>query len=156
MNMIHLITSTSEQTISILPREYTTSVVVMLRDDSTNDEVSIMFPSIEVSGNYLNITNIFTLKEGHFYDITAYKVGGDYGAFRERVVADSGTFEDNTCLYNYYDSLELINLSDLDVIYKDKIFCTSQSVDQNTNTFYSPNVGEFTEQSANNDFIIYE
>lgn len=127
--MIHLITSASDQTISILPREYTTSVVVMLRDDSTNDSTYIELPTSVVNGNYLDITSIFTLVEGRFYDLVVYKVEVGY---------------------------VLANLTDLDVIYKDKIFCTSQSVDQNTNTFYSPNVGEFTEQSANNDFIIYE
>lgn len=127
--MIHLITSASDQTISILPREYTTSVVVMLRDDSTNDSTYIELPTSVVNGNYLDITSVFTLVEGRFYDLVVYKVEVGY---------------------------VLANLTDLDVIYKDKIFCTSQSVDQNTNTFYSPNVGEFTEQSANNDFIIYE
>ena len=127
--MIHLITSASDQTISILPREYTTSVVVMLRDDSTNDSTYIELPTSVVNGNYLDITSVFTLVEGRFYDLVVYKVEVGY---------------------------VLVNLTDLDVIYKDRIFCTSQSVDQNTNTFYSPNVGEFTEQSANNDFIIYE
>ena len=127
--MIHLIPSVSNQTIQILPREYTTSIVLLLRDDSTNEKTYIELPTSVVNGNYLDITTIFTLVEGRFYDLSVYKVELGY---------------------------VLANLTELDIIYKDKIFCTSQSLDQNTNTYYSPNVGEYTEQSANNDFIIYD
>ena len=127
--MIHLIPSVSEQTIQILPREYTTSIVLLLRDDSTNNETYLELPTTIVNGNYLDITEVFTLSEGRFYDLSVYKVELGY------VLAD---------------------LTELDVIYKDKIFCTAQSVDQNTNTFYTPNKSEYIEQSANNDFIIYD
>lgn len=127
--MIHLIPSVSNQTIQILPREYTTSIVLLLRDDSTNEKTYIELPTSVVNGNYLDITTIFTLVEGRFYDLSVYKVELGY---------------------------VLANLTELDIIYKDKVFCTAQSVNQNTNTFYSPNVGEYTEQSANNDFIIYD
>lgn len=127
--MIHLIPSVSNQTIQILPREYTTSIVLLLRDDSTNEKTYIELPTSVVNGNYLDITTIFTLVEGRFYDLNVYKVELGY---------------------------VLANLTELDIIYKDKVFCTAQSVNQNTNTFYSPNVGEYTEQSANNDFIIYD
>lgn len=127
--MIHLIPSVSEQTIQILPREYTTSIVVLLRDDSTNSETYLELPTSVVNGNYLDITSIFTLTEGRFYDLVVYKVELGY---------------------------VLANLTELDVIYKDKIFCTAQDLDQNTNTFYTPNESEYIEQSANNDFIIYD
>lgn len=127
--MIHLIPSVSEQTIQILPREYTTSIVLLLRDDSTNNETYLELPTTIVNGNYLDITEVFTLSEGRFYDLSVYKVELGY---------------------------VLEDLTELDVIYKDKIFCTAQSVDQNTNTFYTPNKSEYIEQSANNDFIIYD
>ena len=127
--MIHLIPSVSEQTIQILPREYTTSIVVLLRDDSTNSETYLELPTSVINGNYLDITSIFTLSEGRFYDLVVYKVELGY---------------------------VLANLTELDVIYKDKIFCTAQDLDQNTNTFYTPNESEYIEQSANNDFIIYD
>ena len=127
--MIHLIPSVAEQTIQILPREYTTSIVLLLRDDSTNNETYLELPTTIVNGNYLDITEVFTLSEGRFYDLSVYKVELGY------VLAD---------------------LTELDIIYKDKIFCTAQSVDQNTNTFYTPNKSEYIEQSANNDFIIYD
>jgi len=127
--MIHLIPSVSNQTIQILPREYTTSIVLLLRDDSTNSETYLELPTSVINGNYLDITSVFTLSEGRFYDLVVYKVELGY---------------------------VLANLTELDVIYKDKIFCTAQNLDQNTNTFYTPNESEYIEQSANNDFIIYD
>ena len=127
--MIHLIPSVSNQTIQILPREYTTSIVLLLRDDSTNSETYLELPTSVRNGNYLDITSVFTLVEGRFYDLVVYKVELGY---------------------------VLASLTELDVIYKDKIFCTAQNLDQNTNTFYTPNESEYIEQSANNDFIIYD
>lgn len=38
-----------------------------------------------------------------------------------------------------------------DIIYKDKVFCTNQTVSS-----YSPNSGEFTTYSSDNDYIVYE
>ena len=41
------------------------------------------------------------------------------------------------------------------VIYKDKVFCTDQTVDQDTNSYYSVNDGEYTsDTSYDNDYII--
>tara|TARA_B100000925_G_C21958459_1_gene452257 strand:- start:185 stop:532 length:348 start_codon:yes stop_codon:yes gene_type:complete len=41
------------------------------------------------------------------------------------------------------------------VIYKDKVFCTDQTVDQDTNNYYTVNQGEYTtETTYDNDYII--
>jgi len=41
------------------------------------------------------------------------------------------------------------------IIYKDKIFCTNQTVDQANNDYYTMNSGEYTtEDSYDNDYII--
>ena len=41
------------------------------------------------------------------------------------------------------------------VIYKDKVFCTDQTVNQTNNDYYSVNSGEYTtENSFDNDYII--
>jgi hypothetical protein len=52
-------------------------------------------------------------------------------------------------LQNHFYNLEVRNGST--VVYKDKIFCTNQSVDS-----YSINDGKFTSQASDNQFIIYE
>lgn len=149
-----LTTSTNLQTIKVIPRVFTNSIVLKLRDDSTNDKVSFILPETIINKDYLEISNIFSLKEGRFYDLTVYKVNGSYGQFKERVIADSGTFVNNTCLYNFLDAQNLINTSSLDIIYLDKIFCTDQAINQDTNDYYSVNKDEYVSKSGNNDYIV--
>lgn len=44
---------------------------------------------------------------------------------------------------------------DKEIIYKDKVFCTDQTVDQDTNDYYSVNSGEYvSDTSYDNDYII--
>ena len=152
--MIKLQPITTEQTISILPRVYSTSVTMSLRDDSTNDVVSFVLPTAEIVGNYLKLSNILSLKEGRFYDLKVYEVKGSYKDFKNRVVSDSGTFENNTCLLSFLEAESLVNTTELDIIYKDKIFCTAQSTDQSNNEYYSVNKDTYIENGGNNDFII--
>ena len=152
--MIHLLPISTSQTINIIPRVYATSVTIKLRDDSTNDEVSYILPIATINKNYLELSAIFNLKEGSFYDVKVYQIKGSYKDFKDRVIALGGTFEDNTCLLTSLEADGLINTTDLDIIYRDKIFCTIQSTDQSNNEHYTVNKDEYKEQSSNNDFII--
>lgn len=152
--MKHLLPISTSQTIKIIPRVYATSVTIKLRDDSTNDEVSYILPLATINKNYLELSAIFNLKEGSFYDVKVYQIKGSYKDFKDRVIALGGTFEDNTCLLSFLESEKLINTTDLDIIYRDKIFCTIQSTDQSNNEHYTVNKDEYKEQSSNNDFII--
>lgn len=52
---------------------------------------------------------------------------------------------------HFYD---LTILSGSDVIYLDRVFCTDQTIDQDTNNYYSVNKNEYVSKSGNNDFII--
>jgi hypothetical protein len=117
--MIHLIPSVSEQTIKVLPRNYSTGVVMSLRDDSTN-ETALITPTVVLNGNYLDVTAIFNLVEGRYYDLKIFLGVG-------------------------YD--------DLDIIYRDKIFATTQTINQETNNYYTPNKDSFISESGDNDFI---
>ena len=45
-------------------------------------------------------------------------------------------------------------VTDADIIYRDKIFCTIQSTNQANNESYSVNKDAYIEKSGNNDFII--
>jgi len=66
--MKHLLPTTDIQSIKIIPRVYSTSVSMELRDDSTNTTVSIT-PTAQKVGNYIELSNVFNLKEGRFYDL---------------------------------------------------------------------------------------
>ena len=119
--MKHLLPTTNAQTIKIIPRVYSTSVTIKLRDDSTNDE-TIILPSAIINKNYVELTNVFTLLEGRFYDLKVYNGQG--------------------------------SVTEADIIYRDKIFCTAQSTNQSNNEHYTVNKDVYKEKSGNNDFII--
>jgi hypothetical protein len=119
--MKHLLPTTNAQTIKIIPRVYSTSVTIKLRDDSTNDE-TIILPSAIINKNYVELTNVFTLVEGRFYDLKVYNGQG--------------------------------SVTEADIIYRDKIFCTAQSTNQSNNEHYTVNKDVYKEKSGNNDFII--
>ena len=119
--MKHLLPTSDAQTIKIIPRVYSTSVTIKLRDDSTNDE-TIILPSAIINKNYVELTNVFTLVEGRFYDLKVYNGQG--------------------------------SVTEADIIYRDKIFCTAQSTNQSNNEHYTINKDVYKEKSGNNDFII--
>lgn len=54
---------------------------------------------------------------------------------------------------NFYD-LKVFDSIDNTIIYRDKIFCTNQEINQLENKYYSINKGDYKEKDANNDFII--
>lgn len=119
--MKHLLPTTNAQTIKIIPRVYSTSVTIKLRDDSSNDE-TIILPSAIINKNYVELTNVFTLLEGRFYDLKVYNGQG--------------------------------SVTEADIIYRDKIFCTAQSTNQSNNEHYTVNKDVYKQKSGNNDFII--
>jgi hypothetical protein len=119
--MKHLLPITNAQTIKIIPRVYSTSVTIKLRDDSSNDE-TIILPSAIINKNYVELTNVFTLVEGRFYDLKVYNGQG--------------------------------SVTEADIIYRDKIFCTAQSTNQSNNEHYTVNKDVYKQKSGNNDFII--
>jgi hypothetical protein len=114
-----------------IPREYVTSAVMILRDDSTNVKVKYALePRVDGVGN-ISIERDFyviynseyeNLVEGHFYDLTLYS--------------------------NYEEGI---------VIYKDRVFCTAQKagIDADNNYFYKVNKDQYTEYDGfNNDYIV--
>lgn len=113
--MITLTTTTEAQTLKIIPRNYATNVSMILRDDTTNTDVTYSITT-STERNYLVITQELNLKEGRYYDLTIKE----------------GT----------------------DIIYKDKIFCTDQTIDQETNNYYSINKDQYVTQSSDNDYIV--
>lgn len=77
-----------------------------------------------------------------FSDITLTEEG-DYNVISETFALKEG----------YYYDLKIT--SEGATIYKDKVFCTDQSVDQSTNDYYTINQDVYeTETTHDNDFII--
>ena len=110
---------------------------IILRDEQDNTEVTLN-AYFTLDTYYLTADIIFNLQENRFYNLTVYNSISDYEV---RVELDEGTVESLDCV----SELDTINT---DIVYKDKIFCTSQDIDS-----YSINNGDYTEHSSNNDYI---
>ena len=82
--MKHLLPTTDAQTIKIIPRVYSTSVTMDLRDDSTNTIVSIT-PTAQKVGNYIELSNVFDLKEGRFYDLKVIETSSSDIIYRDKI-----------------------------------------------------------------------
>lgn len=132
--MIILTTSTAEQTIRIIPRQYPDDVTLILRDDSTNTETTYTLESME----WENTDEVWET-----VDMNWNSAGGYYEDKGYLVIQNEYALTEN----RFYD---LTIKEGSSVIYKDKIFCTDQTV-----TDYSVNNGEYvTEDSYDNDYII--
>ena len=139
--MIILTTSASAQTLSVIPREYDESSFTMsIRDDSTNITKLYTNKSGTTVGNYLTFTNAFSpvLIEAHFFDIHLY--------------IDYDFWNTNNSFWNLYDVLWQVDSGFKEDIYRDKIFCTDQDIDQlNDNDHYQLNKGLFIEYKGFNN-----
>ena len=120
-----LTTSDAQQNIKVIPRQFLSSYKLIVKDESSNEEIFNDEVTAAASGNYrtLQVTFDPVLKEGRFYTMEV----------RNRLV--------DTLIY-----------------YKDKIFCTDQTINQGNNEYYSVNSGEYTTDSQeamnDNDYII--
>jgi hypothetical protein len=141
--MIILSTSASAQTLKVIPRDYIADFVMRVRDDSTNVIKSYTIENASQVGNYLQFTNVFNpiLVENHFYDLTLETA---YSFWNTNVKL----WQNNTTLWNVDDK-------DDAVIYKDKIFCTNQDIDQENNDYYNLNKGQYTTYDGyDNTYIV--
>ena len=142
--MILLTTSANAQAISVIPRTYTSNFTMTVRDDSTNVTVSYDIQNATTSGNYLNISNVFSpiLVENHFYDLHLY--------------VDYNFWNTNYSFWNLNEQIWNIESSQTEDIFKDRIFCTDQDVDQlNLNDHYQLNKGQYTHYNGfNNTYTV--
>ena len=129
--MIILTTSAAAQTLSVIPRIYTSEFTVAIRDDSTNVKVFYEIQNAVTSGNYSSFTNIFNpvLVENHFYNLELYV---DYNFWN----TNYGFWQLDNFKWNE-DERQVLD------IYNDKIFCTDQDINQLENDNYQLNKGEY-------------
>jgi len=131
--MIILTTSASAQQLSVIPREYSTEFTLSVRDDSTNVIKYYNITNATISGNYLNFSNIFNpvLVENHFYDLRLYQ--------------DYNYWNTNYSFWELYTQLWNVDRESIEDVFKDRIFCTNQDIDQlDKNDHYKLNKGQYT------------
>ena len=131
--MIILTTSAAAQTLSVIPREYSESFTMTVRDDNTNVTKQYEITSASTSNNYLTFDNIFNpiLVENRFFDLRLY--------------IDYNFWNTNYSFWNLYEVKWNTDDGQNIDIYNDKIFCTDQDVDQlNQNDYYKINKDQYT------------
>jgi len=141
--MIVLTTSALAQNLKVIPRTYGAQFTLSVRDDSTNVTQTYEVTNATTSGNYLTFSQAFSpvLVEGHFYDLKLY--------------SDPNFWNTNYFLWEVYNEFWNIDTTNIDTIFKDRIFCTDQEIDQMDNLYYDINQGQYiTDNSYNNDYIV--
>ena len=140
--MIVLNTNTP-QTLKVIPRIYESAFQVAYTDDSTNVRTEISISGASTSGNYLTWSQSFNplLVVNHFYDLELFS---NYAFCNQNF----SLWQNYTRLWN--DASDFIN-----VFYKDRIFCTDETIDQKVDKYYDMNKGQFVTTTAyNNDYIV--
>ena len=131
--------TTDEQTFYFIPKYYEISDKLFFRDDQTNEVVEYT-PTMVKHNDFIKVTGVFNLREGHFYDMSLIN---DFDVWNENL----DLFND--ARYNWNDEKRTENL----VV--DKVFCTAQPIDQNLYQEYTINKGVYkTDDSFDNDYII--
>ena len=139
--MIVLTTSTNPQTFNIIPREYVTDAEICIRDESTNEQICVLSTGSDWNTN----TFEWQLANYDWEDEVGIVITNDIMYITMNLDLLEGRFYD----------LKISNTSGT-VIFRDKIFCTDQTIDQETNNYYDMNQGLYIENtSGNNDYIIY-
>ena len=146
-----VLTTSSTQTLKVIPREYLTSFTIDVRDTTLNKNFTYFNQSAVVDGDYLKIEETYVnnpsdlasiWKEARFYDYELY--------------ADFNFWNTNLSLWQMYDEIWQTDSNQKERIFKDRIFVTDQDIDQlNDNEHYQINKNQYkTNDSYNNEYIV--
>ena len=136
--------TTDTQTLSFIPRIYPSYVNYIITNEETNISVSKENVETLQNGGYLEIDDVFELKQGVFYNIDFY-YNSIATEFENLVIEDSGTYEINTCF-------NTLSNEGLKLIYRGRIFCSNQSDLEK----FTMNENKYTEDNTyNNEYVIY-
>ena len=134
-------TTLDPQTIEFIPRRYNTTGTVAIRDESTN-LIRLYNSNLTQVGDLLSITESFELVEGRMYELA--------------ISSDPNVWGNISTEWQLNDLLWDAVSANIDyTVYRDKIFCTDENVDQRSLSYYKINKGQFiSDDSFDNDYII--
>lgn len=146
-----VVNTNKTQTLKVIPRDYLGAFTIDVRDTSLNKNFTYFNNTSTTVGNYLQFEQTYVnnasdlasiFKEARYYDLELY--------------ADFNYWNTNLSLWEMYDELWQVDSNQKERIYKDRIFCTDQDIDQlNDNEHYEINKGEFTtNNSYDNEYIV--
>ena len=137
--MIVFNTSATAQAFKIIPRSYAAEFTMSITDDSTNITVYYNITNAITDVNYLTFNQVFNpiLVEGHFYDIRLYS---DYNFWN----TNYQLWENDNSFWNIDRTTDV-------TLFRERIFCTDQSIDQIEDEYYDLNLGVYKTFNAAND-----
>ena len=137
--MIVFNTSAIAQAFKIIPRSYAAEFTMSITDDSTNITVYYNITNAITDVNYLTFNQVFNpiLVEGHFYDIRLYS---DYNFWN----TNYQLWENDNSFWNIDRTTDV-------TLFRERIFCTDQSIDQIEDEYYDLNLGVYKTFNAAND-----
>ena len=126
--MIVFSTSALAQTFKVIPRKYEAEFTMSITDDSTNITVFYDITTGTTIGNFLTFNQAFNpvLVEGHFYDL--------------RFFTDFNFWNTNYQLWENDNSLWNVNRTTDVTLFRDRIFCTDQTINQAEDQYYDLNL----------------
>lgn len=132
--------TTDEQTFYFIPQTYSIGNFLSFRDDQTNEVVTYQ-PTMVKENDYIKVTGVFNLREGHYYDLS---LENNFDVWNEN--QDIWQLAE----YNWnYDGKRTENVG------FEKVFCTAQTVNQRLHEEYTINKGEYkSNDSYDNDYIV--
>lgn len=134
--------TTDTQTIKLIPRDYSQTTTVQLRDDQTN-VTTVYTPTVIKENDYQVYTSVWNVEEGHYYDLLVQNDFDIWGQNSDEWALSVNTWDDE----NYKVETNIV----------DKVFCTDQEIDQSEDKEYSINKGVYkSDLSYDNEYIIYE
>jgi|TARA_R110000851_G_scaffold140051_1_gene277336 hypothetical protein len=142
--MIVLTTATTAQIFKIIPRIYGAEFTMSIEDDSTNVPVYYDITNATIDVNYLTFSQIFNpvLVEGHFYNLRLY--------------SDYNFWNTNYQLWENDNSFWNIDRTTDATLFRDRIFCTDQSIDQMEDEYYDLNLDVYkTFNSFDNTYKVF-
>jgi hypothetical protein len=166
--MIYLSTATSGQTITFIPRSFVINVRVEVKDEETLDVQTANVPLSELSS--LAAVNIaLNLKENKFYEFKVVSIGSNWDTVQQRwdlltinweqgITRSGAAWNFATNTWNETTgNWDAVRLPKEIVIYKDRIFCTNQTLSQGGNEYYELYKGVYKSSNArNNKYKVYD
>ena len=134
-------TTLEPQTIKFIPRSYVQGATLVIRDESTN-MIRLYNLDLTQVGDLLSATESFELVEGRMYEMVLSSDPNVWGNVISEWQLNDTLWDDISANIDY-------------TIYRDKIFCTDENVDQRNSSYYQINKGQFiSDESYDNDYII--
>lgn len=153
--MIRLLPITTAQTITIIPRDYSSieDVYAIIVEDGTweTEEVGPLNGVLTANGNFVVFQPAFSiLKNESIYTIT-FRIDYVANEFRDNVLSDDGILESYECLSDYLEGLG----EGEGLLYRDKIYCSDQTNDEVAHTLNDGLYNQF-EGDTDNKYIVLE